>query len=364
MVVFEYLTSAPSGGNPVYISDLTKFASLIQTLAKVTTRHNSYNTSTSSIVKDIAILSGFDTVGNNQVTPGYIYYKGDIYGFRSDNNLTLGGYLIATKTNTTLRTTKEGTDFYAYTSCELSVSASAGASGTTVGAFTAANIAIWKTFTPTSIGITIPNEFITTPMLGREIIRAANIASGTIQLKNMANNSIGTDQIIDGAVTSDKIAGSAVTTDELAENAVSTNNIADGSVILSKLGSDVISEIRDAKLSFGQYTFLSGKLTVYKESHSNIWHIKYSNPTAVAPTNNASMLLGSIAGPGASEFLAMIQRNYPQGYMSSIFTSASNYLFKVQIGSDGIAKALFHFAKPPITTNDPGIEMHDTIIEV
>ena len=144
MVVFEYLTSAPSGGNPVYISDLTKFASLIQTLAKVTTRHNSYNTSTSSIVKDIAILSGFDTVGNNQVTPGYIYYKGDIYGFRSDNNLTLGGYLIATKTNTTLRTTKEGTDFYAYTSCELSVSASAGASGTTVGAFTAANIAIWK----------------------------------------------------------------------------------------------------------------------------------------------------------------------------------------------------------------------------
>lgn len=72
MAVFEYLTSAPSGGNPVYISDLTKFASLIQTLAKVTTRHNSYNTSTSSIVKDIAILSGFDTVGNNQVTPGYI----------------------------------------------------------------------------------------------------------------------------------------------------------------------------------------------------------------------------------------------------------------------------------------------------
>ena len=76
------------------------------------------------------------------------------------------------------------------------------------------------------------------------------------------------------------------------------------------------------------------------------------------------MVLGSIAGPGATEFLAMIQRNYPQGYMSSIFTSASNYLFKVQIGSNGIAKALFHFAKPPITTNDPGIEMHDTIIDV
>lgn len=138
------MTSAPSGGNPVYISDLTKFASLIQTLAKVTTRHNSYNASSNSVVQDIAILSGFDTVGSNQVTPGYIYYRGDIYGFRTDNNLTLGGYLIATKTNTTLRTTKEGTDFYAYTTCELTVSASAGASGTTVGAFTAANIAIWK----------------------------------------------------------------------------------------------------------------------------------------------------------------------------------------------------------------------------
>lgn len=54
------------------------------------------------------------------------------------------------------------------------------------------------------------------------------------------------------------------------------------------------------------------------------------------------MLLGSIAGPGATEFLEMIQRNYPLGYMSSIFTSASNYLFKVTIDSDGIAKALFH----------------------
>lgn len=314
MVVFEYLTSAPSGGNPVYISDLTKFASLIQTLAKVTTRHNSYNTSTSSIVKDIAILSGFDTVGNNQVTPGYIYYKGDIYGFRSDKNLTLGGYLIATKTNTTLRTTKEGTDFYAYTSCELSVSASAGASGTTVGAFTAANIAIWKTFTPTSEGLTIPAGFITNTMLGNKVVKG--------------------------------------------------DNIADKSVAFSKLGSDVVSRISNAAPSFSSYTFLSGKLTVYKESHSNIWHIKYSNPTAIAPTNNASMVLGSITGPGASEFLAMIQRNYPQGYMSSIFTSASNYLFKVQIGSDGIAKALFYFAKPPTTSTTPGIEMHDTIIGV
>lgn len=314
MVVFEYLTSAPSGGNPVYISDLTKFASLIQTLAKVTTRHNSYNASSNSVVQDIAILSGFDTVGNNQVTPGYIYYKGDIYGFRSDNNLTLGGYLIATKTNTTLRTTKEGTDFYAYTSCELSVSASAGASGTTVGAFTAANIAIWKTFTPTSEGLTIPAGFITNTMLGNKVVKG--------------------------------------------------DNIADKSVAFSKLGSDVVSRISNAAPSFSSYTFLSGKLTVYKESHSNIWHIKYSNPTAIAPTNNASMVLGSIVGPGASEFLAMIQRNYPQGYMSSIFTSASNYLFKVQIGSDGIAKALFHFAKPPTTSNTPGIEMHDTIIGV
>ena len=314
MVVFEYLTSAPSGGNPVYISDLTKFASLIQTLAKVTTRHNSYNASSNSVVQDIAILSGFDTVGNNQVTPGYIYYKGDIYGFRSDNNLTLGGYLIATKTNTTLRTTKEGTDFNAYTTCELTVSASAGASGTTVGAFTAANIAIWKTFTPTSEGLTIPAGFITNTMLGNKVVKG--------------------------------------------------DNIADKSVVFSKLGSDVVSRISNAAPSFSSYTFLSGKLTVYKESHSNIWHIKYSNPTAVAPTNNASMVLGSIVGPGASEFLAMIQRNYPQGYMSSIFTSASNYLFKVQIGSDGTAKALFHFAKPPTTSNTPGIEMHDTIIGV
>lgn len=314
MAVFEYLTSAPSGGNPVYISDLTKFASLIRDLGVIATRHNSYNASSNSVVQDIAILSGFDTVGSNQVTPGYIYYRGDIYGFRTDNNLTLGGYLIATKTNTTLRTTKEGTDFYAYTTCELTVSASAGASGTTVGAFTAANIAIWKTFTPTSEGLTIPAGFITNTMLGNKVVKG--------------------------------------------------DNIADKSVAFSKLGSDVVSRISHAAPSFSSYMFLGGKLTVYKESHSNIWHIKYSAPTAVAPTNNASMVLGSIAGPGATEFLAMIQRNYPQGYMSSIFTSASNYLFKVQIGSDGIVKALFHFAKPPTTSNTPGIEMHDTIIGV
>lgn len=314
MAVFEYLTSAPSGGNPVYISDLTKFASLIRDLGVIATRHNSYNASSNSVVQDIAILSGFDTVGNNQVTPGYIYYKGDIYGFRSDNNLTLGGYLIATKTNTALRTTKEGTDFYAYTTCELTVSDSAGASGTTVGAFTAANIAIWKTFTPTSEGLTIPAGFITNTMLGNKVVKG--------------------------------------------------DNIADKSVAFSKLGSDVVSRISNAAPSFSSYMFLSGKLTVYKESHSNIWHIKYSNPTATAPTNNASMLLGTIAGPGATEFLEVIQRNYPQGYMSSIFTTASNYLFKVQIGSNGVAKALFHFEKPPTTSNTPGMEMHDTIIDV
>lgn len=344
MAVFEYLTSAPSGGNPVYISDLTKFASLIRDLGVIATRHNSYNASSNSVVQDIAILSGFDTVASNQVTPGYIYYKGDIYGFRSDENLTLGGYLIATKTNTALRTTKEGTDFYAYTTCELTVSASAGASGTTVGAFTAANIAIWKTFTPTSEGLTIPAGFITDTMLGNKVVKGDNIADSTIQNRSMAANSIGTSQLQDGAVA--------------------TNNIADKSVAFSKLGSDVVSRISHAAPSFSSYTFLNGKLTVYKESHSNIWHIKYSNPKTIAPTNNASMVLGTIAGPGSTEFLAMIQRNYPQGYMSSIFTSASNYLFKVQIGSNGFVAALFNFAKPPITTNDPGIEMHDTIIDV
>lgn len=344
MAVFEYLTSAPSGGNPVYISDLTKFASLIQTLAKVTTRHNSYNTSTSSIVKDIAILSGFDTVGDNQVTPGYIYYKGDIYGFRSDNNLTLGGYLIATKTNTTLRTTKEGTDFYAYTSCELSVSASGGTSGNTVGAFTAANIAIWKTFTPTSIGITIPSKFITNPMLGYEIIRAANIAPGTIQLKNMANNSIGKDQIIDGAVTSNKIATNAVTK--------------------TKLGNDVVNLILSQKPEFIDYSFLDGNLTVYKEIHRNIWHIKYSDYTTEVP-EGASLFyksLGHITGVGSTEFIAMIKRNYPNDiYRSSMFQTSRGKFFCLYISYVGDVFASFSGSTD---LKSVGISMHDTIIGV
>lgn len=344
MAVFEYFTSAPSGGNPVYISDLTKFASLIRDLGVIATRHNSYNASSNSVVQDIAILSGFDTVGSNQVTPGYIYYRGDIYGFRTDNNLTLGGYLIATKTNTTLRTTKEGTDFYAYTSCELSVSASEGTSGNTVGAFTAANIAIWKTFTPTSIGITIPNEFITTPMLGREIIRAANIASGTIQLKNMANNSIGTYQIIDGAVTSNKIATNAVTK--------------------TQLGNDVVNLILSQKPEFIDYSFLDGNLTVYKEIHSNIWHIQYYDTTTEVPEGLVSFSkpLGSITGAGSTEFIAMIKRNYPNNiYRSSMFQTNIGKFFYLQIDHDGGVLASFSGSTD---LKSVGLSMHDTIIGV
>lgn len=341
MAVFEYLTSAPSGGNPVYISDLTKFAYLIQTLAKITTRHNSYNTSTSSIVKDIAILSGFDTVGNNQVTPGYIYYRGDIYGFRTDNNLTLGGYLIATKTNTTLRTTKEGTDFYAYTTCELTVSASAGASGTTVGAFTAANIAIWKTFTPTSEGLTIPAGFITNTMLGNKVVKGDNIADSTIQNRSMANNSIGTDQIIDGAVTSDKIATNAVTN--------------------AKLGNDVVTLIQNQKPEFIDYSFLDGNLTVYREIHSNIWHIQYYDTTTEVVSGSASKLLGSITGAGSTEFLAMIKRNYPNSiYRSPMFKLLENF-FYLQIDYNGGVLASFY---GPVTLKKIGLSMHDTIIGV
>lgn len=344
MTVFEYLTSAPSGGNPVYISDLTKFASLIQTLAKVTTRHNSYNTSTSSIVKDIAILSGFDTVGSNQVTPGYIYYRGDIYGFRTDNNLTLGGYLIATKTNTTLRTTKEGTDFYAYTTCELTVSASAGASGTTVGAFTAANIAIWKTFTPTSEGLTIPAGFITNTMLGNKVVKGDNIADSTIQNRSMAANSIGTSQLQDGAVA--------------------TDNIADKSVVFSKLGSDVGIRISDAAPSFLSYTFLDGKLTVYKESHGNIWHIQYYDTMTEVPEGSTSFSkpLGNITGAGSTEFIAMIKRNYPNNiYRSSMFQTNSGKFFYLQIDYAGGVLASFSGSTD---LKSVGLSMHDTIIGV
>ena len=344
MTVFEYLTSAPSGGNPVYISDLTKFASLIQTLAKVTTRHNSYNTSTSSIVKDIAILSGFDTVGSNQVTPGYIYYRGDIYGFRTDNNLTLGGYLIATKTNTTLRTTKEGTDFYAYTTCELTVSASAGASGTTVGAFTAANIAIWKTFTPTSEGLTIPAGFITNTMLGNKVVKGDTIADSTIQNRSMAANSIGTSQLQDGAVA--------------------TDNIADKSVVFSKLGSDVGIRISDAAPSFLSYTFLDGKLTVYKESHGNIWHIQYYDTMTEVPEGSTSFSkpLGNITGAGSTEFIAMIKRNYPNNiYRSSMFQTDRGKFFYLQIDYAGGVLASFSGSTD---LKSVGLSMHDTIIGV
>lgn len=344
MAVFEYLTSAPSGGNPVYISDLTKFASLIRDLGVIATRHNSYNASSNSVVQDIAILSGFDTVGSNQVTPGYIYYRGDIYGFRTDNNLTLGGYLIATKTNTTLRTTKEGTDFYAYTTCELTVSASAGASGTTVGAFTAANIAIWKTFTPTSEGLTIPAGFITNTMLGNKVVKGDNIADSTIQNRSMAANSIGTSQLQDGAVA--------------------TDNIADKSVVFSKLGSDVGIRISDAAPSFLSYTFLDGKLTVYKESHGNIWHIQYYDTMTEVPEGSTSFSkpLGNITGAGSTEFIAMIKRNYPNNiYRSSMFQTDRGKFFYLQIDYAGRVLASFSGSTD---LKSVGLSMHDTIIGV
>ena len=181
-------------------------------------------------------------------------------------------------------------------------------------------------------------------MLGREIIRASNIALNTIQLRNMANNSIGTDQIIDGAVTSDKIATNAVTN--------------------AKLGNDVVTLIQSQKPEFIDYSFLDGNLTVYREIQSNIWHIQYYDTTTEVPEGSGSFskTLGGITGEGSTEFIAMIKRNYPNNiYRSSMFQTNRGKFFYLQIDYNGSVLALFSGSTD---LKSVGLSMHDTIIGV
>lgn len=315
---------------------------MIREMGILTARRNSFDSYGNSVVKDIAILSGFDTAGSNQVTPGYIYYKGDIYGFRSDSNLTLGGYLIATKTNTTLRTTAEGTDFYAYTSCELSVSAGAGAADITVGAFTATNIAIWKASSPASLGLTIPNGFITAEMLGNKVVNGINIADGAVQLVNMAASSVGTSQIASSAVTSAKIGSAAVTT--------------------AKLGTDVKNLIAEQAPTFIKSSFLSGKLTVFRELHGNLWHINFKDTAAQIPTGESTGTtpFGTIGNePGATEFMTMIRSSFPNNYRSPVFDMGQGKALTLQISPNGLV-AMTYSGKGNGTQT--GFSMHDTIV--
>ena len=190
----------------------------------------------------------------------------------------------------------------------------------------------------------MPAGFITNTMLGNKVVKGDNIADSTIQNRSMAANSIGTSQLQDGAVA--------------------TDNIADKSVVFSKLGSDVGIRISDAAPSFLSYTFLDGKLTVYKESHGNIWHIQYYDTMTEVPEGSTSFSkpLGNITGAGSTEFIAMIKRNYPNNiYRSSMFQTDRGKFFYLQIDYAGGVLASFSGSTD---LKSVGLSMHDTIIGV
>ena len=237
MSELKYLTQSASGGNPIYITDLINIVNQLQNIASILSVANSYNTTSQSTVYGIHILSGFETLDNGQISPGYIYFNGDIYGFdEGTTSLTLGGYLVASKTTTSLRTTATGSQYYAYNVYSLTVQATQPQdTSTVVGAFTADNIRIWKTVSPSSLGMTIPNLSIVTGMLANLAVTTAKIASG--------------------AITADKIASGAVTLGKIGTNAIIQSNISAGAV--GRYNITDVGTVSSVTVIFGDYIKIS-----------------------------------------------------------------------------------------------------------
>lgn len=311
MAVIQYLQAADAGGNPIYITDITTIASQMELLAGALARQNSYDPTTKSTINGIAILSGFVPVGYNVVSPGYVYFNGDVYGFQSSENLTLGGYLVATKTQTTSRTTKEGTEYMAYVTCELSVSQTSPEDPSTlVGEFTQQNITRWKTSSTTS---------------ARMII---------------ADGAVDTDQIADKAVTS------------------------------AKLDTTITNAITNAVPTFSQNSFLDGALKIFQEKRNGIWHIFYqddSSNTSVV----ASSILGTISEGIVPQFVNFLTNN---GFVSSdqpfyytpLFRAPSLGLCSLllQVSAEEGTIQVILFRSVAGTLDIKGVQIHDTIIGI
>ena len=311
MAVIQYLQAADAGGNPIYITDITTIASQMELLAGALARQNSYDPITKSTINGIAILSGFVPVGYNVVSPGYVYFNGDVFGFQSSENLTLGGYLVATKTQTTSRTTKEGTEYMAYVTCELSVSQTSPEDPSTlVGEFTQQNIIKWKTSSTTS---------------ARMII-----ADGTVD----------TDQIADKAVTSEK------------------------------LDTTITNAITNAVPTFSQNSFLDGTLQIFQETRNGIWHLFYKDDTTDT-TTSGSTILGTISEGIVRSFASFLSNNgfvdtNQPYYETPLFATPTGGTCRLRLTpsvSEGTIQVIL-FVDAGTGERPTGVKLHDTIIGV
>ena len=187
MSELKYLTQSISGGNPIYITDIVKIADQLRLLATQICKKNSFDSAEQSVIPDIRILSGFESMDDDKVSPGYIYFKGDIYGFEDDTSeLTLGGYLVAKKTTESLRTSSDGVQYYAYNVCLLSVETTQPSdTSTVIGEFTADNIAMWKQSSLSTENIVIPNGAIGSDQLSDGAVIGDKVANGAIGLSNL-----------------------------------------------------------------------------------------------------------------------------------------------------------------------------------
>lgn len=200
MSELKYLTQSISGGNPIYITDIVKIADQLRLLATQICKKNSFDSAEQSVIPDIRILSGFESMDDDKVSTGYIYFKGDIYGFEDDTaELTLGGYLVAKKTTDSLRTSSDGVQYYAYNVCLLSVEATQPSdTSTVIGEFTADNIAMWKQSSLSSENIVIPNGAIGSSQIAAGAIGSAQLSDGAVIGEKVANGAIGLSNLTMG----------------------------------------------------------------------------------------------------------------------------------------------------------------------
>ena len=196
MSEIKVLNTSSDGGHPVFIDDLATVFAQQQMLTAMLANPNSYNATSQSTVYGIYILSGFDTLSDGKISPGYLYFNGSIYGFDDGTTeLTLGGYLVASKSTSTLRTTSTGAQYYAYNVYTLTVeSTQPSDTSTVVGAFTANNIQIWKTAMPL-----IPAGSILTNMLANYAVTANKIATGAVNSSKIATGGVSASNLAAGA---------------------------------------------------------------------------------------------------------------------------------------------------------------------
>lgn len=211
----NYLTNE---GSPVRIEDLND---LWESL-------NLFALSKSSDTNPI-IISGFAVTGN-AIGRGLFAHAGQLYLFPGG---MVNQYLWKTSRDNTQRSGSSGTPFLFYKDFTGHTSDNpTGAIGTQIGQLTVANINTWKGV----FQLTIPNNFITTPMIGNSQVTGIKIADGSISNLKIIPEAVGQRELAQNAVINTKIATGAVEVDKITPVSIGGYYFSSFSITASTVG--------------------------------------------------------------------------------------------------------------------------------